>query len=277
MPRLVKIIFFNYLAKILCVELTSTAKRKQQKRLEREEEAVASMSLISSFNGNKPNPPPPPLPSKPAPSRSNRHHHHHHHHRSHHRHHRSHQAWSPLFAHSPSYFEVNRTDSPLYSSILPTYSNPNIQKLLLKPSQETGGYEHSLRHESLLLGQSSRGQTSRDRLSKRDFDNDDDDVARNTSGSSRRGGHRQSQDEVMLEELDRVLSKQFGPLVDVLSKTIESSEKRLKERRSNEIIQDEWSDVAMISDHMLCYFFCLLTIASCILIFFNSPHVLAEW
>ena len=78
-------------------------------------------------------------------------------------------------------------------------------------------------------------------------------------------------------ELDKLLTKQFNPLIECVLKQINKNEKRLEEKQRLELIQSEWSDVAMIFDHLLCYFFCILTLASCLLIFFNSPHVLSPW
>lgn len=77
--------------------------------------------------------------------------------------------------------------------------------------------------------------------------------------------------------IEHVLDKQFGPLVEALMEAIANEQRRSRERHSLEIVYDEWSDVAMIADHILCYFFCVFTLACCFLIFLYSPHVLAEW
>lgn len=319
-PRLVKIIFFQYLARILCVELTSTAKRKQQQRMAREEEAMKMMMNINNNNNNNynynyfnsktaqstsnfqpfsqqvPSPqqkPPQSTTTTSANTRPHRSHHHHRHHHHHRRHHHSHSRGDPPSHRSchhnkppptswsselvNSYLELtNMTETPMYSSSTKQQqrpymatSNPNLQKLILKPSSETEPTD-----EPLLLGH-SRQQKSEKIINVTD---DSGSRYRRRSATSVSGGPpgEHSRDEVLLE-LNRVLTRQFGPLVEALSKTIESGERRQRERRYNEIIQDEWSDVAMISDHILCYFFCLLTLACCFLIFFHSPHVLAEW
>lgn len=135
-------------------------------------------------------------------------------------------------------------------------------------------------NEPLLLGQTTSSSQQQRQRNINDTTNKQTTKVGTGGGRHRRRstttGSGGEKDELMVE-LDRVLSRQFGPLVYTLGKTIESGEKRQRERRLTEIAQDEWSDVAMISDHILCYFFCLLTLASCFLIFFNSPHVLAEW
>lgn len=152
-----------------------------------------------------------------------------------------------------SYLELNDTDSPMYTSKKPG-------KLILR------SVEAQTVTEPLLLGQplaqinEQAPQSTRRRHNKQRCHS-------SSSGSK----------DDLAGELERVLSKQFSPLIEALLKTIETNERRLGERRTIELVQDEWSDVAMIADHILCYFFCVLTLASCFLIFFNSPHVLAEW
>jgi hypothetical protein len=78
-------------------------------------------------------------------------------------------------------------------------------------------------------------------------------------------------------ELERILSKQFNPLIICLVKTLKNNEKMFAEKENDEIIQSEWSDVAMIIDRILCYAFSIITLTSCVLIFNNSPNVLSDW
>ena len=80
-----------------------------------------------------------------------------------------------------------------------------------------------------------------------------------------------------LTELEKILNRQFNPLVSHVIKQVNNSEQRLEEKEKLEIIEREWSDVAMIFDHILCYLFCFITLTSCLLIFANSPHVLSNW
>jgi hypothetical protein len=80
-----------------------------------------------------------------------------------------------------------------------------------------------------------------------------------------------------LGELEKLLQRQFSPLVHHVIKQVKNNEKRLEDRERLEIIEREWSDVAMIFDHMLCYLFCFITLTSTFLIFTNSPHVLSNW
>ena len=80
-------------------------------------------------------------------------------------------------------------------------------------------------------------------------------------------------------ELEKLLSKQFDPLVKNIVKVIEKNEKTSKEKEILDAIQEEWSDLAMISDHILFYFFSIMTIICCLIIFLNSPHTLplSQW
>lgn len=93
--------------------------------------------------------------------------------------------------------------------------------------------------------------------------------------------HRKSIDHAnnmeFLSELEKLLQRQFNPLVHHVIRQVNNNEKRLEERERLEIIEREWSDVAMIFDHILCYLFCFITLTSTLLIFTNSPHVLSNW
>lgn len=80
-----------------------------------------------------------------------------------------------------------------------------------------------------------------------------------------------------LEELERILFRQFNHLINILSNTININNNKQKEKRRLGVIQNEWSNLAIILDQILCYLFVLLTLFSCFLIFFSSPHFLSEW
>ncbi len=102
----------------------------------------------------------------------------------------------------------------------------------------------------------------------------------NVCGSCKRTRRKSSDHAIKLEflyELDRLLQRQFSPLVHHVIKQVNNNEKRLEERERLEIIEREWSDVAMVFDHILCYLFCFITLTSTLLIFTNSPHVLSNW
>jgi hypothetical protein len=60
-------------------------------------------------------------------------------------------------------------------------------------------------------------------------------------------------------------------------RTLEKNEEEKSEQERMEDIQNEWSQVALVADHFFCYFFPILTIFLCIMIFFYSPHVLSNW
>ena len=80
-----------------------------------------------------------------------------------------------------------------------------------------------------------------------------------------------------MKDFGEVLGSHFNPLIKNLTNTLDKNEERQKEKQRLENIQNEWSDVAMIMDHILCYFFMIMTIIICTFIFFNSPHMLAQW
>jgi hypothetical protein len=86
-----------------------------------------------------------------------------------------------------------------------------------------------------------------------------------------------NQDAEFLLRFESILDKQFSPLVKMLTKTLEQNELKQIEQEEYQKIQDEWSDVALVCDHFLCYFFPFLTFLTCLIIFFNSPHVLTSW
>ena len=81
----------------------------------------------------------------------------------------------------------------------------------------------------------------------------------------------------LVDELEKILEKQFSPMVNSFMRIADRNERRAVEKDRLETIQNEWADVAMISDHILCYFFPLLTFAICTIIFFNSPHLFSQW
>jgi hypothetical protein len=80
-----------------------------------------------------------------------------------------------------------------------------------------------------------------------------------------------------LNELEKILAKQFNPLIVTLTKTLNQAQVEKEEREKYEVIQNEWSDVAMIMDHILCYLFFIVTIVSCLVIFTNSPLFFSQW
>ncbi len=80
-----------------------------------------------------------------------------------------------------------------------------------------------------------------------------------------------------LLELDKTLEKQFRPLVFSVNSTILKNEQRQDEKILIDRIQGEWQDLALVCDHFLCYFFPLMTLTVCLLIFVNSPHVFSQW
>ena len=80
-----------------------------------------------------------------------------------------------------------------------------------------------------------------------------------------------------MREFDKSLEKQFKPLVMGLVNTMNKNDERNIAQNKLDQIQGEWRDLALICDHFLCYFFPIMTLVVCLLIFVNSPHVFAPW
>ena len=83
----------------------------------------------------------------------------------------------------------------------------------------------------------------------------------------------------LIHELEKVLNRQFNPLIATVLRIKEEFERKGIEKDHDELIKNEWRDVAMISDHIMCYIFSLMTITSCLIIFLNSPHIMpiSQW
>lgn len=81
----------------------------------------------------------------------------------------------------------------------------------------------------------------------------------------------------VVHEIKNIIENQFGPVIASLMCSIENSERRLQEKQILEQIQNDWSDVAKVADHFLFYFFPSMTIFTCFIIFFNSPHLFNQW
>jgi hypothetical protein len=80
-----------------------------------------------------------------------------------------------------------------------------------------------------------------------------------------------------LSEFECILKRQFDPLITHITRNLKENDERRRAKEHLEDIQDEWTDLALVCDHFLCYFFPLLTVCVCFLIFFNSPHVFYPW
>lgn len=78
-------------------------------------------------------------------------------------------------------------------------------------------------------------------------------------------------------ELDTMIEQHFGEVIRSIKNTIHKGDLRRLDEERRQIIQNEWSDVAMILDRLLCYFFSISTLVTCALIFLNSPHSLSQW
>ena len=80
-----------------------------------------------------------------------------------------------------------------------------------------------------------------------------------------------------LVDLERIFDRNFGPMINQIVRTLENNELEKLNQEELEEIQNEWTQVALVADHFLCYFFPLMTIFLCLMIFFYSPHVLSNW
>jgi hypothetical protein len=108
--------------------------------------------------------------------------------------------------------------------------------------------------------------------------NNDNSIIHSSSGSASSGGSMMTHGQILfVNELEKMMEKHFGPLVRCLLIHIGKNEKRKIEEEYLNQIQSEWTDVALVADHFLCFFFPILTVFVCLMIFFNSPYVLASW
>lgn len=82
-----------------------------------------------------------------------------------------------------------------------------------------------------------------------------------------------------IREIEKILKKQFQPFIVNINKVQASREKQKELETKREIIQNEWRDIAMISDQIICFTFSSMTIITCVFIFSNSPHIfpISEW
>jgi hypothetical protein len=82
---------------------------------------------------------------------------------------------------------------------------------------------------------------------------------------------------VRYSDLEKTIKNHFEDFIVKLKNAIEISEMRLIENEKREVIQNEWSDLAMILDRLLFYFLSSLTIITTTFIFLNSPHTFESW
>jgi hypothetical protein len=258
-PRLVKVIFFNYLSRIMCIELTSKAKRREEYKSQFYKQELAQVNHTRKATST---------------------------------------ITTPAAINDPFKWMSNHLESPLLSSSSSGNrsfkSNRHIRRNhsnRQRNNHQTDVFielnDATTTNESPFYMAATGSGKKSNKLILKSVDDDETETIlsepirrrRNRSSSTGKGesnGIGLGSGE-LASDFERVLDKQFRPLVDALLNTINTNERRLNDKRTMELIQAEWSDVAMISDHILCYFFCALTLASCFLIFFNSPHALAEW
>ncbi len=79
-----------------------------------------------------------------------------------------------------------------------------------------------------------------------------------------------------VEQLDTILQKHFNKLILAVTNTIERKEQLFDEKVLTDQLIGEWMDLALICDHFLCYFFPLMTLIFCFIIFLSSPHVFSH-
>jgi nicotinic acetylcholine receptor, invertebrate len=69
-------------------------------------------------------------------------------------------------------------------------------------------------------------------------------------------------------------------LIDVLTSlqnSLLANELNYKEQERKQKLIDEWHDLALVIDRLLCYFFIISTLFVCTLVFLNSPYTLSPW
>jgi hypothetical protein len=79
-----------------------------------------------------------------------------------------------------------------------------------------------------------------------------------------------------VQELDKILEKHFKELILGVTNLIAKKEKLFIEKALIDQIQGEWMDLALVCDHVLCYFFPIMTLIFCFAIFLSSPHVFSQ-
>ena len=82
---------------------------------------------------------------------------------------------------------------------------------------------------------------------------------------------------VTKRELKTILASQFDPIIKCMMESFECKKIKQCEEKKLADIQNEWSDVAKVVDHLLCYFFPIVTVLTPFLVFINSPHFFSEW
>lgn len=106
--------------------------------------------------------------------------------------------------------------------------------------------------------------------------------SQNSSNQKSQRKHHSSQTNLSQEEslmnlqflvdLEKIIEKQFSPLVIKIMETLQKNENRMAEKEIQDNIQSEWSDCALVADHFFCYFFPIMTLLTCFFIFFKSPY-----
>lgn len=69
-------------------------------------------------------------------------------------------------------------------------------------------------------------------------------------------------------------------LIDVLTSLqnlLLLNELNYKEQERKQKLINEWHDLALVIDRILCYFFIISTLLVCTLVFLNSPYTLSPW
>jgi hypothetical protein len=80
-----------------------------------------------------------------------------------------------------------------------------------------------------------------------------------------------------MNDLEHILENQFNPLIETIMNVVANNEKRMEENEIFENIQNDWSNVAKVADHFLCYFFPIVTAVIYLCIFLTSPHAFTQW
>lgn len=136
-------------------------------------------------------------------------------------------------------------------------------KILVKAKKQTLDLDNPrfscLIESELPVDRSSYNETEHESRNSRYFIKDDHDANQ------------------IAQKLEKVFDKHLSPLINMLVKNLLMNEKRTREKEEIDEIKREWTDIALVADHFLCYFFPSMTLIICLTIFLNSPHTFSQW
>ena len=244
LPRLVKIIFFNYVAKVLGTSLIHNNKYKKliNERLlndidsssvnvvnQSPDKANYSINEKIIFHTN----------SNPTPPK---------------------QQIRPVTINREECGLVLRASDDRYNTINSDELKYDLNSLSSRKSEKINAYNNSL-----ILND----------LRHMDYLYQDRCTCKTSSKKHKKSSHKHFNSN-FVEELDKILEKHFKELIMGVTNLIAKKEKFYIEKALIDQIQGEWMDLALVCDHILCYFFPIMTLIFCFAIFLTSPHVFSQ-